>query len=348
MRSTSILQKQSTTTDDWCAFQIDTDQRADKQSTKTDERHVKRYKQSTQRTMGHDDINCTVISTTTTQQSTNNGYKIKMSTTDRDRNQEANDNEPAAPVPRTPARRPAQLKDSDDSLDNAGVPVVTPARPTARATEQSRPTRAAPHPRDPTNSPPRQRPRVASQFSRNASRHTRLPLSGQASSGGWKLVWDIPPDANDPNLNALIEAARTADLWPDDFIAVVEQNIEVRQQQPLFANTTETVPVLAGLTDQFNRRCVQLQYCKNNQPKRTVGPLIQLKRINGRPFQFNRRCVQLQYCKNNQPQLTTGALFKLIQINGPTNNQPKQTNVTSNATNNQPNVRWAMTISIAP
>ena len=254
MRSTSILQKQSTTTDDWCDFQIETDQRADKQSTKTDERHVKRYKQSTQRTMGHHDINCTVISTTTTQQSTNNGHKIKMSTTDRDRNQEANDNEPAAPVPRTPARRPAQLKDSDDSLDNAGVPVVTPARPTARATEQSRPTRAAPHPRDPTNSPPRQRPRVASQFSRNASRHTRLPLSGQASSGGWKLVWDIPPDANDPNLTALIEAARTADLWPDDFIAAVEQTIEVRQQQPLFANTTETVPVLAGLTDQSKTR----------------------------------------------------------------------------------------------
>jgi hypothetical protein len=79
-------------------------------------------------------------------------------------------------------------------------------------------------------------------------------LQGQAVSGPWKLIWDVPAEASDGNLNQLLNAARNNEMWSDDFTAVQEQRIEIQQPDLPYTDETEVVPVLAGLTDHSRTR----------------------------------------------------------------------------------------------
>jgi hypothetical protein len=87
-------------------------------------------------------------------------------------------------------------------------------------------------------------------------------LKGEAVSGPWKLVWEVPAEASEGNLNQLFNAARNDELWSEDFIPVQGQTIDIQHEEVPFANEEEIVPVLAGLTDQsrtrLNPRTVQI------------------------------------------------------------------------------------------
>jgi hypothetical protein len=89
---------------------------------------------------------------------------------------------------------------------------------------------------------------------RNEAPRTPSPIVGEATKGCWKLIWNIPQEANEVYLNKLVEAARNDDLWSDDFVPVQEQRIQVMQQQLPSATDTEDNPVLAGLSDQSRTR----------------------------------------------------------------------------------------------
>ena len=167
----------------------------------------------------------------------------------------ARSNERSSNIPASASRRRdneeskstpiAQLKDVGENVEHtvdAAPSIVMPACPTAPSNNRSN--------KIPASSPPRQRARFRTPSPTHGPARTRLPLSGQASSGPWRIVWDIPVDAREDHLKVLVNAARNNELWSEEFIPVQEETIEIQHQDIPDIDEDEVVPVLAGLTDQ--------------------------------------------------------------------------------------------------
>jgi hypothetical protein len=167
---------------------------------------------------------------------------------------------PARPNPRSYARSvPASASRSRESSDSQSRAVPASAsRPRESSDSQSR-ARSVPafasRPRENSESqlPPRQRLRFQGTAPRQPPR-TRLPLTGNATNGPWKIVWDIPAEAQEIHLNVLVNAAKDDLLWSEEFTPVQEQRIQIRQEGEPVLDGSEIVPALAGLSDQSRTR----------------------------------------------------------------------------------------------